>query len=180
MKKIQTVSRILSLFFRVLCWVMPMVTSYLILFHLSGLLEWGAFALIIPAVHVQDTVHFSFLHRLMILAVQLLPLSITVSICYKLANLFKLYEKGELFAESTIKLIRSISIYMILGEVIQLIYQPLITASLTFNNPPGQRIASITLGSTNVSTLITACIILVASWIIKEANQLKVEAQLTI
>ncbi|HAU0774229.1 TPA: DUF2975 domain-containing protein, partial [Legionella pneumophila] len=79
-----------------------------------------------------------------------------------------------------IKLIKSISIYMILGELVQLIYQPLITAALTFNNPTGERFISITLGSANASTLITAFIILVASWILKEANQLQSDSQLTI
>ncbi|HAU0789366.1 TPA: DUF2975 domain-containing protein, partial [Legionella pneumophila] len=82
--------------------------------------------------------------------------------------------------EENIKLIKSISIYMILGELVQLIYQPLITAALTFNNPTGERFISITLGSANASTLITAFIILVASWILKEANQLQSDSQLTI
>ncbi|MFO2592981.1 DUF2975 domain-containing protein, partial [Legionella pneumophila serogroup 1] len=88
--------------------------------------------------------------------------------------------KGTLFEEENIKLIKSISIYMILGELVQLIYQPLITAALTFNNPTGERFISITLGSANASTLITAFIILVASWILKEANQLQSDSQLTI
>ncbi|HHT9780192.1 TPA: DUF2975 domain-containing protein, partial [Legionella pneumophila] len=68
----------------------------------------------------------------------------------------------------------------ILGELVQLIYQPLITAALTFNNPTGERFSSITLGAANASTLITAFIILVASWILKEANQLQSDSQLTI
>ena len=54
------------------------------------------------------------------------------------------------------------------------------TAALTFTNPKGERFASITLNSANASTLITAFIILVASWIIQEAHQLKSETQLTI
>ncbi|HAU0206860.1 TPA: DUF2975 domain-containing protein, partial [Legionella pneumophila] len=112
--------------------------------------------------------------------IQLLPLSITVIIFNKLSKLFSLYEKGTLFEEENIKLIKSISIYMILGELVQLIYQPLITAALTFNNPTGERFISITLGSANASTLITAFIILVASWILKEANQLQSDSQLTI
>ncbi|HAU2297157.1 TPA: DUF2975 domain-containing protein, partial [Legionella pneumophila] len=52
--------------------------------------------------------------------------------------------------------------------------------ALTFNNPTGERFISITLGSANASTLITAFIILVASWILKEANQLQSDSQLTI
>ncbi|STX39357.1 DUF2975 domain-containing protein [Legionella feeleii] len=180
MKKIQLTSHILNLFFRILCWLIPIATVFLSLFHIEDMLNWGAWASIISSTHIQDPSNYSLTHRLVILAIQFLPLSITVLICHKLAKLFGLYEKGDLFEEENIILIRSISIYMILGELVQLIYQPLITVALSFNNPPGERFASITLGTTNVSTLITAFIILVASWILKEANQLKSDSQLTI
>ncbi|WP_019217840.1 DUF2975 domain-containing protein [Legionella tunisiensis] len=142
--------------------------------------NWGAWSSIISARHVHDPSNYSLIHRLVILTIQLLPLSITVMIFNKLAKLFNLYGTGNLFEEANIKLIKSISIYMIVGELIQLIYQPLITAALSFNNPAGERFASITLGTTNASTLITAFIILIASWILKEANQLKSDSQLTI
>ncbi|WED43061.1 DUF2975 domain-containing protein [Legionella cardiaca] len=177
MQKIKFTSHMLYLLFRALCWLIPLITTYLILFNIEDMLTWGGWA-VTPA-QIHDT-HFSLTHRLAILAIQCAPLSISVLIFHKLANLFRLYEQGNLFEEENIKLIKQISIYMIAGELLQLIYQPLITAALTFNNPPGQRFASITLGTTNVSTLITACIILVASWIIKEAHQLKADSQLTI
>ncbi|WP_419418592.1 DUF2975 domain-containing protein [Legionella sp. D16C41] len=182
MNKIQATSRILSHFFKFLCWFLPLLTAYLILFKLPKLLDLISFILTMPSVPILNGAppHFSFLQRLVILAIQLLPLSMTTLICYKLAKLFQLYEKGMLFEQINIKLIKSISIYMLAGEAIQLIYQPLMTIALTFHNPPGQRMASITLGSTNLSTLITAVIILFASWVVKEANQLKLDAQLTI
>ncbi|STX51602.1 Protein of uncharacterised function (DUF2975) [Legionella busanensis] len=180
MSKIQLASRILSVCFKFFCWFIPLITIYLILFKLPKLLDMSTFVLMMPAVHIDKAMQFSLLHRLIILTIQFLPLSITIMICYKLAKLFRLYAEGKLFEQINIKLIKSISVYMIVGQVIQLIYQPLITAALTFTNPPGQRIASITLGSANVSTLITAMVILVASWIVKEANQLKLDAQLTI
>ncbi len=180
MNKIKCSSHILYLFFRALCWVIPLATIYLILFNLAGLLEWGSMALIIPSVHVNNGSDFSLIHRLVILSIQLLPLSVTVLICKRLAKLFQLYEQGQLFEMDNIKLIKNISILMIIGQIVQIIYQPLITVALTFNNPVGERIASISLGTTNASTLITAFILLVASWIIKEAHLLKSDSQLTI
>lgn len=179
MKKIQKTSHILHILFRVLCWAIPSATAYFILFNIERMLNWGAWPFI-SFTQIHDPAHYSLLHRLIILAIQLLPLSITVIIFNKLSKLFSLYEKGTLFEEENIKLIKSISIYMILGELVQLIYQPLITAALTFNNPTGERFISITLGFANASTLITAFIILVASWILKEANQLQSDSQLTI
>ena len=180
MKKIQRTSHLLHILFKTLCWSMPFVTAYLILFNIEGMLNWGAWSSIISSTTIHNPSSYSLIHRLIILAIQLLPLSITVMIFNKLSKLFGLYEKGNLFDEENIKLIKGISIYMILGELIQLIYQPLMTVALSFNNPAGERFASITLGTTNVSTLITAFIILVASWILKEANQLKLDSQLTI
>ncbi|MCW8418681.1 DUF2975 domain-containing protein [Fluoribacter dumoffii] len=181
MKKIQITSHILHILFKTLCWFLPLTTAYIILFKMEFLLHIGFWSSIFSTTHiVTPSHHYSLAHRLVILVIQCMPLSITLMIFKKLAQLFYLYEKGNLFEEENIRLIKGVSIYMILGELIQLIYQPLITAALTFNNPVGERLASITLGTTNVSTLITAFIILVASWILKEANQLKTESQLTI
>lgn len=180
MQKIKFTSHLLFLFFRTLCWAIPLVTAYLVLFNLQGMVKLGAWMHLTLPNHLEDLDHFSLLHRLLILAIEALPLSITVLICRQLASLFHLYGQGYLFEEKNIILIKNISIYMIIGELIQLIYQSLITLSLTFNNPIGERMVSISLGSTNLSTLITAFIILVASWIIKEAQQLQSDAQLTI
>lgn len=179
MQKIKSMSHLFFLLFKILAYGLPLITAYLILFHLENMLNWGAWHSLLST-PVKDPSHFFLLHRFIILSIESLPLSITVLICHQLAKLFRLYESGHLFEEENIRLIKNISIYMILGEFIQLIYQPLITAALTFTNPSGQRIASITLGTANISTLITAFIILVASWIIKEAHKLKTDALLTI
>ncbi|MGQ3892811.1 DUF2975 domain-containing protein [Legionella sp. CNM-4043-24] len=180
MQKIKTTSQLLCFFFRAVCLLLPLVTAYLIFFHLGDVLNAGFFDSIISSSQIQDVGHFSLWHRLIILAIQLLPLSITVLICHQLAGLFHLYGQGYLFEESNIRLIKAISIYMIAGELVHIIYQPLITAALTFNNPVGERFATISLSTTNIATLITAAIILIASWIVKEAQLLKADAQLTI
>ncbi|ARG97009.1 DUF2975 domain-containing protein [Legionella micdadei] len=180
MQKIKSVSHVLSQFFRGLCWLLPLIMSYFTLFHLEGALNIGVFSQVISSEKVQNAGYFSLTHRLFILLIEFLPLSITVLICHKLANLFRLYERGYLFEEENISLIKHVAIFMLIGQLIQLVYQPLITAALTLNNPAGERFASITLGTTNASTIITAIIMLVASWIIKEAQQLNVDSKLTI
>ncbi|WP_115703093.1 DUF2975 domain-containing protein [Legionella sainthelensi] len=180
MNKIKSTSYLLHLFFRSLCWFIPLITTFLILVKFDWMCHLGGWSTVISPERIYDLKHFSLAHRCILLAIEGLPLTVTILICYKLAKLFKLFEQGHLFEEDNIKLIKQVSIYMILGELVQLIYQPLITAALTFNNPAGERFASITLKSANLSTLITAFIILVASWIIQEAHQLKSETQLTI
>lgn len=182
MKKIQTVSHLFYLFFRYLCWLVPILTAYLIIFHLDYLLHFGIWDSIIVLAHnkINPMSSFSIFQRILILAIQFIPLTITILIWNKLANLFLLYEKGDLFEQDNIILIRSIGLLMLLGQGMQFIYQPLMSAALTYNNPPGERIVSLTLGTANASTVLIAFIILVASWIVREAHQLKSDAQLTI
>ncbi|KTD19235.1 DUF2975 domain-containing protein [Legionella jordanis] len=180
MKKIQITSHLLALFFRLLCFLIPLATTYLLFFNLQAMLSWGFFDHIISPGKVQHPEQFSTAHRFILLGISSLPMSISVFICHKLSQLFKRFEQGELFEEAHVKLVKQIGLCMISSELIQLIYQPLITAALTFSNGPGERIASITLGKANGTTIITALILLVVSWIIKEAQQLKVESQLTI
>ncbi|HFS6879500.1 TPA: DUF2975 domain-containing protein [Legionella pneumophila] len=179
MKKIKTASRILHLIFLSLCWMLPILMAFFTFFHIDTMIHYGMFDQIISSSKIYSK-DYSLIHKAIIFAIQLLPLSITIFICHRLAKLFNLYEHGSLFELDNIKIIKQISVFMIIGEFTQIIYQPLITAALSFNNPAGQRFASITLGSTNVTTLITAFIILIASWIIKEAYELKNDAQLTI
>lgn len=179
MQKIKTTSRIISLFFYTLCWVPPFLVSYFILFHFNYMLSMGYWRDVVLTSEILGD-HFSFLHRFIILLIQFLPLSIGILIYNKLAKLFQLYEQGILFETENIILIRDISIFLIIGELIGLIYEPLICLALSYNNPIGKRFWTITFSSTNVSTLVTAFIILVASWIVKEAHQLKADAELTV
>ncbi|MGL5742657.1 MAG: DUF2975 domain-containing protein [Legionella sp.] len=141
---------------------------------------WSSMITEIQAEQILSSGPFSLPHRVLILAIELARLSITVFICHQLANLFHLFAQGYLFEEENIKLIKHVGIYMIVGQLLQLIYQPLITVALSFNNSVGSRFASITIGTTNASTLMTAFIIVVTSWIVQDAHQLKSETQLTI
>lgn len=208
MHKIKRTSQMISFLFRILTWAYPLLTMYFILFDFNhGALLKAIASGLFPS-YIHDSSHLGFiigvtqnvpsavaassldalhhlsdytqLHRLMILIVQFIPLSITVLICHKLAQLFRLYELGSLFENSNIKLIKNIGLLLIIGELLQFIYQPLMCLVLTFNNPVGERYISMSYDSSNLSVLLTGCIILTASWIVKEANQLKSDAQLTI
>lgn len=180
MKKIQRASQFLHAFFITLCWLIPLIIAYLILFNMEDmLLHWGIWTPIIPVSQIHNT-HYTFIHRFVILAIELFPLSMSIMVFNNLAKLFSLYGEGILFEEENIKLIKGISIYMILGILAGLIYQPLISAALTFNNPIGERYSVLNITSTNISTLVTALIILIASWILQEANLLKTDSQLNI
>lgn len=180
MKKIQRASRFLRLFFLSLCWFLPLLHTIIVFFYMEEMLNWGFWASVLPSTKVLNP-HFSILHRLIILCIEFLSLSMTWFIFYKLAKLFALYEKGILFEEENIKLIKGISIFMLIGEFMQILCQPMLNIALTYYNPPvSNRIIPIGIGTANITTLVTALIILMASWILKEAHQIKSDYQLTI
>lgn len=208
MSNIKFTSRMISLLFSGLTWLYPLLTIYFIMFDFNhGALLKAMASGLFPS-YIHDSSHlgfivgvtqnvpsvvtassheifqglskFTFQHRMLILLVQGIPLSITAMICFRLAQLFKLYEKGDLFENSNIQLIKNIGILMIVGELLQFIYQPLMSLVLTITNPVGERYISMSFDSSNISTLLTGCIILTASLIVKEANQLKSDAQFTI
>lgn len=182
MLNLKKMSHYLYLFFKVLCWVLPLMTMYLILFKLRLIIGLGAFSSFIAQNHytIDSISSFTFVHRCIILLIEFIPISITVFICYKLALLFKLYRQNYLFEDKNIQLIKGISLLMISGELLEFVFQPLMSVALSFSNPSGQRFISIGIGSTNISTLITGIIIWVAAMIIQEAQKLKTDQQLTI
>ena len=54
------------------------------------------------------------------------------------------------------------------------------TLALTCYNPVGERMITLTFGTTNFSEIITGLIMLMASWIASEEQKLKTDVQLTI
>ncbi|HEX2548669.1 MAG TPA: DUF2975 domain-containing protein [Gammaproteobacteria bacterium] len=112
--------------------------------------------------------------------VSFIPLIINMYIVYALIQLFKLYEKGEIFTLKHIQWIRHIAYALLIGQIIQPFYQFAMGIVLTHNNPPHHRYASITLDQTNIGILLTALLIILISWIMAEGYQMRQEQQLTI
>ncbi len=176
----------LSVLFRIFCWAIPLTTAYLILFDIQGMMNVGGWPAVLAnfdhpvLLEKVNLVNFSLAHRFILLAIEFLPISLTVLIFYKLSGLFRLYAEERYFEEKNVQLIKGIGICIVSGQLIQIIYQPIITLALTYTNPIGERYIALGLGTTNAASFITGFVIIVASCIIKEANKLKSESQLTI
>lgn len=112
--------------------------------------------------------------------VSAIPLVIQMFILYSLINLFKLYEKGEIFSIKHVKAIRNIGFALLLGQLIEPFYQFVMGIVLTINNPPHHHFAAITLDQTNIGILLTALLVILISWIMAEGCKLREEQQLTI
>ncbi|MDP3705730.1 MAG: DUF2975 domain-containing protein [Legionellaceae bacterium] len=174
MNKIKSTSRALSLFFFIACCVYPLINLYVAINDLPTLMNWT----FLP---IDQLSHFSLTHRLIIVVLSYIPIAFTVMICFQLAQLFRLYEKKIFFERENIQRIHCIGKYMLIGQLVQcILYQPVMMWVLTCMQPVGQRSIMLGFGTTNLSTLATGVIIIVASWIATEANQLKKDVQLTI
>ena len=112
--------------------------------------------------------------------ISMIPNGIVMLVLYNLIRLFKLYEKGEIFSLSNVRLLRNIGYTVLIGQLLNPIYDALISLNLTWNNPHGQRFASVTFDGSNVGLIMTGVLVILISWIMIEACKLREEQQLTI
>lgn len=118
--------------------------------------------------------------RLLGLAVTLLPLGVGALSVWWLIRLFSCFSAGEIFTENTVKYIRFLGWTMVAGVVVDPIYESLLSIVLTFHNPPGERMVTVSLESTDFEQLLTAGIIILVSWIMEEGRKLRESDELTV
>ncbi|MGF1776732.1 DUF2975 domain-containing protein [Vibrio nomapromontoriensis] len=118
--------------------------------------------------------------RLLAFLVSMLPCGILVYALGVLVTLFKSYEQSEVFTVRTANCFKKIGFaffYWVLGGVI---YSALISVTLSFNNPPGERILAISFVGLDALSVLCGFIILVVAWVMKEAQLIADEQQYTI
>jgi hypothetical protein len=179
MNKIQRVSLFLRVFFQIAFVSWPIVLIMYWGFAKYSIPSFAYFIRLIPdgleILHPITTTDafWGFI-------IGLLPTTIIMMILYFLIKLFKLYEQSKIFTTLNVKYIKNIGITMLIGQGVNLIYEALITFALTFHNPAGHKIASITFGTFDVYNIITAIMVIVISWIMAEGCKLQEEHQLTV
>lgn len=114
------------------------------------------------------------------LLIGLLPSAIIMAILYFLIKLFKLYEQGKIFTVLNVKYIKNVGITMLIGQVVNFIYEGLISFALTFHNPAGHKVATVSFGTFDVYNILTAIMVIVISWIMAEGCKLQEEHQYTV
>lgn len=122
----------------------------------------------------------SVTERLLGFLVNMLPTAVELFILYSLIQLFKMYGKGEIFSLNNVRYIRNIGYALIVGQLINPIYQCLMGVVITIHNPHGYRYCSITVDQTNIGLLLMAVIVILVSWIMAEGCKLREEQQLTV
>ena len=114
--------------------------------------------------------------------ISFIPMAIAMVICGYFIQLFKGYAQGEIFTLPSIRYLKKIAITMIVGVVINPIYQSLITMAMTWHNPVGvgQRMIQISVGAGAFRNLITAGLIFLIAYMMQECLKLREEQALTV
>jgi len=143
------------------------------------LLEGGIRLNVIPDIYAGTHEHSSAILHILSMSekalgflVSLIPVGIKLFILYSLIRLFKLYEQGHIFSEKHVRYIRHIGYSLLLSQIITPIYQGLMGLVLTWRNPPGERLVSMSFDQSNLGIMFMAFMIIFISWIMAEGCKL--------
>lgn len=181
MNKIKHISAFFRIFFIMIAVALPLIQIIgwmLAPGELSFLNHMISFQVIPSSYAVMH--QLSSLERFSGFVVSIIPLGISLLILYFLIKLFRLYERGDIFSVKHVIYIRNIGYALLIGQLLNPIYQLLMGLVLTLRNPPGHRVMSITLDQTNIGILLVALLLILVSWIMMEGCKLNEEQQLTI
>ncbi|NNF99647.1 MAG: DUF2975 domain-containing protein [Desulfobacteraceae bacterium] len=109
-----------------------------------------------------------------------IPTGIIMAGLFHLSQLFKLYEGYHIFTDANVRCYRRLGQILILWVFSTFLYDPLMSIVLTYNNPPGQRMIQIGFESVDLTALLIGVVVLIVSWVMQAAKQLKDEQDLTI
>lgn len=109
-----------------------------------------------------------------------IPLITKLIVLYFLIKLFRLYESYEFFSAKNVLYIRNAGYALLLLEIIKPFTDFLLGFVLTSGNPPGFRVAMITISDANMGVILTSLLIILSSWIMSEGRKLHDEQQLII
>jgi len=161
------------LFFTVLIILIPALD---ILYWLSfNHLPDGLFKL--PIVASQE---LSLQIRLLAILASLIPVSVATFGVFTLVKLFKLYEEAIIFTTENVKHFRTLGYVLIYWVFAKMIYITLISAIISFSNPPGQRMLVAQFELPDISALIIGAIVVLISWIMDEGRKLEDEQAHTV
>jgi hypothetical protein len=99
---------------------------------------------------------------------------------YFLIKLFRLYENAEIFTLQNVVYIRNIAYALLIGQLLAPIQQALMSFALTWHNPHGYRVMTISVTGSNFGVILMALLILLISWVMAEGCRLQAEQELTI
>lgn len=182
MRKIQRVSKFFRWLFQITCIALP-ILSIIFWFNAPSPIEVVHHALVVnyipESIKIFHTLTYS--ERFFGFIISLMPLTVNLFILYFLIRLFQLYEKCEIFSLKNVQYIKYIGYTLLIGQFIaNPIYEAILSATLTWHNPRGERMATISFTGTNLGIVLTALLIILISWIMAEGYKINEDRKYTI
>lgn len=182
MSKIQKQSRRVRILFQTLFVLTPIMVCYYWLFvdtPYDFLTSLG----IVQFSYEIDT----FTQQPLTLTTRLLAITASLSLCSiimyalnVLIRLFRNYERDEVFSAGNVICYQKLGYCLFYWVAASVVYGAVISVILSFNNPPGERVLSISFVGMDFLTLVFGLIILIISWVMKEGYILADENSHTI
>ena len=174
-KKIKQISRVMRLLLQIVFIALPVILAYAWWYKPLGLH-------IPPSLSGHSSFIISFIpkglaimHPLTVMdkvygfLICLLPLGVMLTILFFMIKLFGLYAQGRIFSIANVQCLKLSAITLLIWEfILQPIYQILLSATLTWHNPPGHRVATLTLSGIDMLLVFSAILVWLIAWIMAE------------
>ena len=155
-----------------------LLTVLIVLIPIATLLFWVFFnftsAGFKSGLPVKVTTDLPVLKLILGFLISLIPLSATLYGAINLKRLFSLYEKGIVFSEQNVSCFRHIGYALVCWVVANFADTMLISLVLNYEKPYGSRVIA-QFGSTDMIFMMMGAVILLISWVMKEAVALEDE-----
>ncbi len=99
---------------------------------------------------------------------------------YYLIKLFSLYERGIIFTEDNVNCYRKLGYLIVCSMIAGILHNSAMSVILSLQNPPGQRIITVSLSSSEIALAIIGMIVILISRVMDAGRELKEEQELTV
>ncbi|ADD67691.1 conserved hypothetical protein [Denitrovibrio acetiphilus DSM 12809] len=112
--------------------------------------------------------------------VSLLPMGVLMYGFYYIRRLFGLYREGMVFTSDHSLFFKRLAKAFILWIFSSIVYESATSVIFSIGNPPGSRVLTVGVSSSEMLTLLIACVIWVISWVVDEGRILAEENKFTV
>lgn len=105
--------------------------------------------------------------------ISLIPTVMNMLALACVARLFQLFSEMQIFSESSVKCIRRVGYLILSNQVIFPLYMALLSFTLTFSNPEGERVIKVGFGIDQLGLIIIGAVVILVSWVMEEGRKLK-------
>ncbi|ACD30873.1 DUF2975 domain-containing protein [Francisella tularensis] len=112
--------------------------------------------------------------------VSLIPVSVILYILALLIKLFANYERLEVFSYEVVSIYKRLGWGLVYYFIAQIIFEPLISLTLSYHNPVGERFFSLSIDTNEIVALLCGGVIITISKVMQKAHEIAEENDLTI